>query len=434
MSHNVKTPTCPHASRSRAAAPAEGHASAQPVLYLCGLNHVRTPLDLLERFTLNREQRAEWVRRLMDMEWCEQVLILSTCNRTEVYVYGRHRHCMQELRDAFLAIGGVDDSTTPTAPLYEHTGIEAARHLFAVGAGLDSMILGENQIKQQMREAVEASRKLGAMGSDLHRLVESAFRTGKRIRTETDLNVGTLCLGKASVLKGEAVLGGLEGRNCLVIGAGKIGRLAALAIAECHPHHLWIVNRTHEHAHQIAKEIKGAKAYGLDELPERMARADLIIGAAYAEEFMVRKECYERARRKNGRPKQVCMVDAAVPRILDPALGEVDDVELFDIEHLEDLLDVNRKRRMVAAHQGWEIVEEETEKYRTSLLMSELGPMIGRLEAQFDRVFDEEREELETGCPPEWLDKARISQRRIKQRILHEVIGVIKSRHLDQGD
>lgn len=403
-----------------------GALSSRQMPYVCGLNHSAAPMAMRERYALLPEECGALVRELRERGLSEQAMVLSTCNRTEIYAFSNRTGFALELREAFIKIGEGLQPDRDSPPVYEYEGIDAVRHLFAVGAGLDSMILGENQIKQQIQQAFEIARGAGGGGSDLHRLVEAAHRVGKQIRTQTDLNVGTLCTGKASVLKGEHVLGSLRGKVCLVIGAGKVGKMAARAIAERQPARLWIVNRTLEKAQEVAEGL-GAEAYGLESLTCLLPEAEFILGAAYSPELILNRVLYERFCPEEKRPDRVCIVDAAVPRIIDPLLGELRGVQLFDIEHMEEIITENRHNRSVAAAAAWKIVEHEVEKYRLALQVAELAPIIGQLHKHVDRIFSEEQTALAEDCTPEMQKRVEATHHRIKQRLMHEVIAEMKN-------
>jgi glutamyl-tRNA reductase len=408
-------------------------------LHACGLNHVRAAVEVREQYALSPEQARDFLQRL-HTAGATQALVLSTCNRTEVYAFSTKPAFAQTLRKLFLALNQAEPAAGPP-PVYEYAGPEAVRHLFAVGAGLDSLILGENQIKQQIQQAWELTQQTHLAGSELKRLVDAAHRCGKRIRTETELNVGTLCVGKAAVLRGEQVLGGLAGRVCLVIGAGKVGRIAARAIAERKPSRLIILNRTLQNAQELARELAdemACEAYDIEALPTLLPAADFILGAAYAPELILDWELYHRVADAPHRPERVCLIDAAVPRIFDPALARLAWVELLDIEQMSEIIEVNRQRRTVAARDAWQIVEEETEKYRAALLNAELAPVIQRLTREFDAIVEAELP------PPAFSDgtaadtpstrdhaapddRTDLLRRRLKQRLLHAAITELKT-------
>ncbi|MEN6627589.1 MAG: glutamyl-tRNA reductase [Candidatus Sumerlaeia bacterium] len=390
-------------------AAAAGKSARRPRLYVCGHNHQTATLALRERFALAPNRYAAELERLHETLG-EQLLILSTCNRTEIYAFSARPHFEKELHAALMSLAAAAEAAA-AEPL-QHKGMDAVRHLFAVGAGLDSMILGENQIKRQLREAYQASRDAKCCGADLSRVMEAALHTAKRIRTETDLNVGTLDVGKAAVLKGEEVLGGLEGRVCMLIGSGAIGSVAARAIAERRPGRLLIVNRTLAHAAPLASEL-GGEAIPIEELGRVLPEVDFVLGAAAAPALIVSRALWEKAMGGGDAPRPICMVDAAVPRILDPGLGLVKGIRIFDIEHMEEIVARNRERRSCAAERAWTIVEAEVAAYRTAVAAAEVGPMIERLGKRFDELFETE---------PLGDEAAR----RLKQRLLHEVIMELK--------
>ena len=387
---------------------------------------MRTPLTLLEHYTLTDEQAAAFVRELTAEGLAAQALVLSTCNRTELYAFGGRAGCEAALRERFVAIGCNGQADLAAPPVYEYEGTEAARHLFAVEAGLDSMILGENQIKGQIRAAFDLSQSVGAAGAELTRLVESSHRCGKRIRTETDLNVGTLCVGKAAVLKGEAVLRGLAGRVCVVIGAGKIGRLAARALAERGPSELWIVNRSLENARAIAAEV-GGRPHPLEELDALLPRAEFILGAAFAPELILTRDRYEAACAGADAGRCVCMVDAAVPRILDPALADRPELVLYDLEHMQEIIEMNRARRTDAAERAWQIVTDEIEKYRAAQEASRLAPLIEDLKLRAEQIVEEQMGSADGSDGPQ-AEEQLLRRHRLKSKLLHEMIQELKAR------
>lgn len=376
-------------------------------LHLCGISHATAGVEVRERFAVEPARLIEVLRRFARGGLSDQILLLSTCNRTELYAFGEGPEFAAALRRAFRSLdrrGGLGETghtgaasaahsngASPGAAGAAHSngappgaagaarsngarpggtdgglaireahGREAVRHLLAVVSGLDSLILGETQIKQQVRVAYEASREAGTAGADLHRLVQTANRVSKRVRTGTSLNLGTLDVGRAAVLQAEQELGSLAGKVCLVIGAGKIGRIAVRELASRRPARLVIVNRTLDRAMEAGGEL-GAEAAGLETLPGLLSKADLVLGAAHAPEFLVTRQAFEQARRgAGGDARATCvLIDAAVPRILDPEIGLLPGVRLFDIEHMTGIIEENRRRRHTAAAEAWRIIDGE---------------------------------------------------------------------------
>lgn len=407
-----------------------GGPGAQVELYICGINHERASLAIRERFALDLARCGQALQRLRQDGLADESLLLSTCNRTELYVFGSQRTAMPDQMQRFilsLASGDVEEHHVP--PFYVYDGLEAARHFFAVNSGLDSMILGENEIKAQIRHAFDLSQEMEVAGPNIHRLMEWANRCSKRIRTETKLNTGTLSFGKAAVIRAEQELGTLVGKVCIVIGAGKVGRVAAEAIAERNPARLIIVNRSPEKAKELAEGLR-AEVAPIMAIAQVMPQADLIIGAAFAPNFLVTREMFEKVRGPKPLKPKVCLIDTAVPRILDKGIGDLDGVLRLDIGDLEGVISENRDKRKAAARQAWELVEEEVEKYHRHVRTSSLGPIIERMRARFEEVFAEALEALQDDAPDTQAEQLQDYHRRLKQRLLHEATREMKKLYL----
>jgi len=411
--------------------PAESEWAAlriPPTLHVCGLNHNRADISVREHFAMSPDRVRETLRRIKSSGFAQEALILSTCNRTEVYAFSPLEEIFSnELEQYFLTLSSkpVDHNHLP--PLYSYEGLQASRHFFSVISGLDSMILGENEIKAQILQAHDLARETGMSGASLHRLIDAANRCAKRIKTETDLNTGTLSVGRASILRAEEALGTLEGKVCVVIGAGKVGRVAATAIAEKRPSRLLIINRTPERAREVAEGLN-AEILSIPEMAPAIREADLILGAAFAPNFLVTRQMFEAVRKPVG-AKKVCLIDTAVPRILDQAIGEIEGVTLLDIGDMEGIVAENHARRTAAAHKAWEIVEEEVEKFRAKSATFSLGPMVERLKNQFEELFAEFKLDDDTSIPDQTRDKLRVGHHKLKQRLLHAAIQELKSYH-----
>lgn len=413
------------------ASDAEPRLRIHPTLHVCGLSHDRAPIELREKFALGPDRVVQTLRRLREEGRIREALVLSTCNRTEIYVFSPLEESFSAALEEFFMSLSSEPIGTHQVPLYSYESMEAVRHLLAVCSGLDSMILGENEIKAQVQQAFDVAKTEGLAGPNLHRLIEATHKTAKRIKTETDLNTGTLSVGRAAILETERRLGSLEGKVCVVIGAGKVGRVAAMAIAERKPSRLILINRTIERAQEVAEGLN-AEILPIPRIAEALQQADMVLGAAFAPNFLVTKAMFEAVRR--GMPaRPVILVDTAVPRILDQEIGVLDGVTLIDISHLETIVAENRARRLAAAQRGWLIIEDEMEKLRGRIKAGSIGPIVERLRAQFDLVFTEmEPEILGASTDENELRRLRDAQRRLKQKLLHTAISELKSLHVQR--
>lgn len=396
-------------------------------LYLCGVSHHATPIEIRERYSLAPEQVELFLKRLRAETGIEEAMMLSTCNRVEVYAFSDQPGFEERLRERFLSIAPSGEVLISPPGLYQHEEARAVRHLFAVESGLYSMILGENQIKQQVKQAMAISESLGMAGRYLHPLIRATHRTGKRVRNETALNTGSMGVSSACVMQGEKVLGTLAGKRCLIVGAGKIARIAARLIAERQPEALWIVNRTLERACELA-DPHGGEGFGLDKMDDLLPCADFVLAAAYSPLTIITRGHYERLLGLRSQSNAVCMIDAAVPRTIDPELGELPEIHLHDIEQLEEIVELNRNERATMAEVAWELVEEELDKYTRKVLLAQLGPSIEKLQEQFTLLFDEETPRLLrqkiVDCSTSADPAKALAQ--LKQNLLYQAIAEIK--------
>ena len=295
-----------------------------------GLNHRTAPLDLREKLALEKEQLVPCLERLE--QFVDQGVILSTCNRLEVYTLGPHPAALgRRLAEFLVAYSGVAGKYQEPH-LYQYQDGECVLHLFRVAGGLDSMVVGERQILGQVRTAYSVASEQGVRGP-LSRLFHQALRVGRRIQHETNLGGGSRSVSRAGVQLVRRILGNLDQRRALVIGAGDAGCLVAQALADAGVKEMAVVNRTQWRGDALARKLGGV-AVSFDELPQQLIEADVVISSTgspgYVLDWAVVNEAIPYRR---GRP--LIMMDIAVPRDIDPAVGELDEVELYDIEALQ---------------------------------------------------------------------------------------------------
>lgn len=357
-----------------------------------GLNHRTAPLDLLERMTVGDGQLPKALLDLCTREHISESLVLSTCNRTEVYAVAERFHgAYSDIRN-FLA----DFSFLPPEDfsdhLYVHYDSAAAAHLLAVTAGLDSAVLGESEIQGQVKVAWERAREQGTAGPALNLLLRHALEAGKRARTETGIARNIASVSQAAVAMTGQRLGGVAGRTVVVLGAGEMGEGMAVALAGAGAGDVLVANRTQARATELAARV-GGRAVPLVELPERLADVDVLLTSTGSRAPMIERADLEPV--MAGRAdRPLLIVDIAVPRDVDPAVAEVPGVTLLDMDDLRGFAaaGVAERRREVAAVEA--ILDDELERYLGATSAREVAPMIVALRDRAEAVRSAELDRL----------------------------------------
>jgi len=368
--------------------PASTQARPNLDLLLFGVNHRTAGMDRRDALAFDETATLATLRALTGEGRVSQALLLSTCNRTEVYAVAA------DAADAEAAVreevqrsrGG--DSLGPGDHRYELRGRDAARHLLRVAAGLDSMVLGEKQVLGQVKTAVALAREAEATGPLLDRLAEAALHAGKRVRTETAIDVGAMSVASAAVKVATRVLGDLRGRRVLVVGAGETGRLAARHFAKERPAALLVANRTLERARALAAEVRG-EAVPLDGVADVLSHVDVVVSATRAPGFVIAANTVAAAMRARG-SRPLVVVDLAVPRDVEPAAGETAHVFLHTIDALRAMVDEGLDGRRREVPKAEAIVEEECGRVWAWACGRGTTPVVRELREHFERVRAEE--------------------------------------------
>ena len=341
---------------------------------LVGISHHRAPVELRERAALDRDQARELARALAGENG--EAVCLSTCNRTELYLAGRDVEEAEARGEAALL--ALEEQLRPT--LYRLRDEAAALHLFRVAAGLDSMVPGEGEILGQVRTAYD----LGTTAMILDRLFRQALYTGRKARVETAIGESPASISSAAAALAEQVFGELRGRKILVIGAGKVGDLAARNLLTRGAEIAWIANRTADRAADLAVRI-GGEALPLDALDRQLVEADVVVSSTSAPEWILERAQVERAMRaRRGRP--LFLIDLAVPRDLDPSIHELDDCYLYDIDDLEAVVAETLAGRRLEAERAEAIVAAEAERFREWQASLRVVPAITSLRARAEEI------------------------------------------------
>lgn len=335
-------------------------------IVLVGLNHKVAPVEVREKLAFGHGALEEALRRFgSPADACSaygsEGAILSTCNRLEVYTLASSPHDGEEAVYRLLEDCHGESSDTFAHYLYTYTDAEAVRHLFSVGAGLDSMVLGEHQILGQVTEAMEAALEQNAAGKVLSVLFRRAIEAGKRARTETGISQGTTSISHVAVELGRKIFGDLGSCRVLLIGAGEMAELAAQTLVESGAKSLSILNRTLERAQELAERFD-ARPMGWNQLEEALIWADIIITSTAAPHANIRPEGLRRAS-AHRRHRPLFLIDIAVPRDVDPRVEQLEGVYIYDIDDLEALVENSLTERRQEVPKVEAIVREAEEKF-----------------------------------------------------------------------
>lgn len=405
-------------------------------LVVVGLNHKTAPVEVRERLSFSGERHSEALRGLAESQALDEVVVLSTCNRTEIYAAGAEQSAIeQELTSLFQAQLRPGDS--PLVPhLYRCVDLEAVQHLFRVASGLDSMILGEAQILGQVKDALHAALNANSAGVHLSRVFRQAVEVGKRVRTETGIGQNAVSVSYAAVELARKIFGDLKGKAVLIVGAGETGELTARTLAAHGATAILVANRTYERAVELAERF-GGEAFGFDSLGECLERTDIVISSTGAPHVVLEFELVRQAmRRRQHRP--LFLIDIAVPRDIDPQVNSLDNVYLYDIDDLQTVVERNLAKREQEIERVERIIAEETAAFSRWWSARQMVPMIRALKAYGEEIQERELQRLFNRLPhlsERERELIRSSARVIVNRLLHQPVVGLKevSEHEHHG-
>jgi glutamyl-tRNA reductase len=331
-----------------------------------GANHRSAPIDVRERFALGRNEAPAVLADLVDTGASQEAVLLSTCNRTELYVN------LADLDRGDTAFRSLLAERLDSAPeklsgyLYLHRDRAAVGHLFRVAAGLDSMVLGEPQIQGQVKEAYQLARETFGLagpvvGTTLNRLFQSAFNIGAKVRSETELGLGAASVSTAAVELAKKIFGSLRGRHALVMGAGEMSELTLELLREEGVRSWVVTNRTYERASELASRW-GGKAVAWEELGSALPGAEIVICSTSAPHPVLTLDRF-RAALPKGATRPLCIIDIAIPRDVDPRVGAEPNVFLYNVDDLRQIVDDNLERRRAEIPRAEQIIEEGVEEF-----------------------------------------------------------------------
>jgi glutamyl-tRNA reductase len=375
-------------------------------IVLVGLSHRTAPVAVRERFVVAQNDVRACVHGLLHGSDIREAAVLSTCNRTEVFVSG--------LRGTDLVTPVLQHVFRNLAPehVYTYADVHAAIHLFRVASGLDSLVMGESEVLRQLKRAYDAAAEVKALGELLGPLLQQAIRVGKRVRAETAVGQGSLSVARTAVDVAGRVVGRFEGRCALVLGAGETGLAVGRSLVERGVRDLVVANRTPERAAAIAQEL-GAQAAGLEQLEELVASADMLFACVEGEGGLVTPATFNR-RRLGRRDRPLFIADLSVPRAVDPAVRELRQLLLYDLDDIGRVVDEHRRARDGAARDSDAILVAELHKFLSLRTYASFTPAIEKLRERFETTRDAVLDEVAgSAASPEAVQLSHLLARRL---------------------
>jgi len=407
----------------------------QRTIVLVGLNHRTAPVEVRERVAFGNGRLEPALRELVAVPGVREGAIVSTCNRVEVIACGADAAAVGTALQGFIATEHGLTHPDLATHLYTHADREAVRHLFRVAASLDSMVVGEPQVLGQLKDQYALAASVGTSGRVLHRCFHKSFSVAKRVRNETGIAEKAVSIGSAAVELARGIFDRLADKTALLIGAGAMGELTARQLLAQGVGSVLVVNRTYERAMDVAREL-GGMPVPFERLPRYLPMADLVIGTASGEDFLLSPPLVEEAMRERRR-RPMFFIDLAVPRGLDPAINTIDDVYLFDIDDLEGVIADNKGARAREAVKAETIVDAEVDAFWRWFTSLDVVPTIVALREKVEGI---RRRELARGLTAVGDADPRVAEMlervtsAIVNKILHGPLTALRRHEAQEGE
>jgi glutamyl-tRNA reductase len=385
-----------------------------------GINHTTAVIDVRERLTLKKQELPDYLARLHADKQIVESIVLSTCNRYELYAFAALD--ADELIERICSLHQVE--TREFRPFwYVHEGVEAARHACRVAAGLDSMVIGEPQILGQIKEAYRIASDCSAAGGRMHQLFEHVFTVAKRVRSSTGIGQNPLSVSFAAVKKARELFGGLSGKSVLMIGSGEMGELAVRDLKSEGASQIFITNRTFSRAVELGERL-GAVPIMVHEVPDYVPQVDIIIVSVASDGYMLAPHHLELALRKN---HDLFVIDISVPRAVDPAVGELAGVRLCNIDDLHTVVAENHLRRAAESEKAEKIIDQNLQRIVDGFMSYDIVPVISAMRQQAEGIRQEAVAELirnGIACVPS--ESVETTTRKMVNRIMHQTTQLLR--------
>ena len=388
-------------------------------LLVIGLNHNTAPIGIRECLAFPEDKLEEALSGVHALSSVKEDMIVSTCNRVEVYAATRETEkAIHDLKEFLCQYHGISLKEFEKS-LYTHVGEEAVRHIFRVASSLDSMVLGEPQILGQIKDAYDLSQQANTSGLILHRLLHRAFHVAKRVRTETKIAISAVSVSSVAVALAEKIFGTLEKKTVLLIGAGEMCELAARHLVAGGVEKMLVTNRTYERAVSLAQEFSG-EAIPFEDMPQGLKKADIVMSATNSPQYLIGHDQITKVM-KDRRQKPIFFIDIADPRDIEPKVGDVENVYLYNMDDLQKVANENVKDREKEAQKAETLVQDEVVKFVTWYRSLEVTPTIVALRKKFEEIRKKELEKT-LSLHPNLSDKEKKSLEALTSAIINKIL------------
>ncbi len=404
-------------------------------IFVLGINHKSAHLDVREKFAVDLQDIPDFLGQASALPYVEELCLLSTCNRVEIYAVSQHPLLVKEPLIDFLAQYQKVDKKYLKDGTYFYSDEQAIEHGFAVAASLDSMVLGESQILGQMKTAYQIALSNGHTGKILNKFFHQAFFVAKKIRSETEIGHYPVSISYAAVVLAKQIFGDLHSKKALIIGAGKMSKLAIKHFNNSKVGKLYITNRTESRAIDLAEKLQG-EVIPFKNFKQWLSDADIILTSTNSPHYLIELNDIQEAikKRKN---QAMFLIDLAVPRDIAPEINHVSNVFLYDIDDLGDVVAANRQERSREAKAAFKILQQETTAFKNTLKQFELVPTLSSLSKKFENICEFELQKTLQKLPDlNAEEKAAIAHmaQSIVKKVLHDPMVTLKEESQEAVD
>ena len=366
-------------------------------LGVIGISHKTAPVEVRDLVALNEEEQKYAINKLRDGFDIEGIMILSTCNRTEIYLSGdlvkEEIPKIQTWLDQYKSCRHFTDPGT----VYVKTGSETARHFYSVISGIDSQIVGELQITGQVKDSYNLAHDLGSTDSTLNKMYNFGMQAKKKVRNETFLSDGTVSVSFAGVELARKIFNNLADKRILLVGAGKTAELAAFHFMENDVESINVVNRTLKNAEELARKLNGS-AFGLSDLPAALREADIVISATSSQDYVITYEMMAQIS-KNRHYDPIFLIDLAIPRDIDPKIEKLNNVYSYNLDDLNEIVETNLEKRKLEIPKANKIVSEFVVEFQQWCATNSMTTIISKLKSHFEKMSEIELARLKKTYP-----------------------------------